>query len=904
MTMDMDDAVTGNDSMFDKNVYPMLHGFVDPLRAPNREIVGREHEQLQIRAALERPELSNVLLLAPAGAGKTALVQSTMLVDTERMYLEVDLSRMIANLSNADEMASRLKSLFDETIAYTKVVGREIVLFIDEAHQVVQLSAAAVEALKPILAASGTLGIRVIMATTFEEYNEFIKPNQPLDQRLQRILLTPPDSETTVQILRGMAERYDVSNLFPDDRLFREMYDLTERYQPADVQPRKSIKLLDAMVGWHRVTGKPMSMSLLADVLKLSTGIDVAFSVDGVAIKNNLDKRVFAQDMASSVIARRLQLCVADLHDKKKPNASFLFAGSTGVGKWCTNDTMVPVWRDDDVRWVRHGDLVAGDQVFARDGSVQSVVDVFPQGRQRVYRVHLADGRHLDVGGPHLWGVYTVARRERVHRGENLQPDVMSTLDMLNAGVTRPGSDGRNVVKFYIPAAGAVAWPESSLDDDPYTVGYEVGVQRSGDRSVPQEYVTGSIEQRWSLVRGLFDALGTIDPSGQRYRLSLTTASETLAEQTRTLLFSLGVSTSLSVRRIGDTERVEYDLHVRVAHEDKAQFFSVEEKKSIAAAAADVTNDRQHYYDMIGIVDIEDLGVDAEASCIYVDGDEHLYQAGEFVVTHNTEMTKALAELLFGDDTGRLIRFDMSEFALDDSLSLFRSELSQQVSNMGHAILLFDEVEKASPKVIRVLLQVLDDGRLTDDNGRQVSFLNTYIILTTNAGSEIFKTIGAYAGSDVGDGSTMDDFLKNIETSIRDTAGFPPELLGRIDEIVPFQPLSQKTLERIVISKLKQLRDEVKLRHNINVAIDERVIKYVSIDKIDTGTDSGGARNAVRTMQREVATEVATYINANPETDSIVVYVDGEMRAENKNRLKSGAKVKVDRNIGRRRGTN
>ena len=192
--------------------FECLDLYTAPVKKAEREIVGRENEIRTLYAALMRPELCNVILLAEAGAGKTALVQGTMILDKARQYLEVDLARMIADIEDANRMAARIKKLFDETAEYVKRTNTEVVLFIDEFHQIVQLSAAAVEALKPALADSGTRGIRVIAATTYTEFRKYISSNQPLVERLQRINLAEPDKDTTVKILKGMADRYGVAN--------------------------------------------------------------------------------------------------------------------------------------------------------------------------------------------------------------------------------------------------------------------------------------------------------------------------------------------------------------------------------------------------------------------------------------------------------------------------------------------------------------------------------------------------------------------------------------------------------------------------------------------------------------------------------------------------------------------
>lgn len=958
--------------------YELLAALSDPLKAPEREIVGREHEQMQLLAGMARPELANVILLAEAGTGKTALVQSTMQADAERLYLEVDPARMIAKAGDGDQMASMLKGFFDEAEIFVRAEDQELVLFIDEFHQIVQLSDASVEAIKPVLAASGARGIRVIAATTYDEFHKHISPNQPLVERLQRINLNPPDQEATVKILQGMAERYGVGEQFYDDHIFRQIYEYTQRYMPASSQPRKSILVLDSMVGWHRLTKRPMDRELLADVLQESLGVNVAFQVDGTRIKQELDAKVFSQDLATSSVARRLQLSVADLNDKSRPEASLLFTGSTGVGKLCANYELVPiVFPDGSAGWKRHGDLIAGeDQVLGRHGRPIDILGHFPQGMQDIYRVTTWDGRTLDVGGPHLWTVYTASQRSRVHVGKDVTPMVLTTEEMIECGVVRtyPG-DSREHLKFFLPANEAVAWPSQDFEVDPYVLGVLIGngcltetaltvssaddetvieigewlgtvpkhaaVQsyswnfprrvrvdgegsdklfqtadvlssvpeligvKSGDRRIPADYLCGSIEQRWALVRGLFDTDGTIEATGQRFNVSYSTFSKGLADDVRELLFSVGVSNTLKVwtrkreNEDGSTRTLtEYDVHVKVGNEDKARFFSLPRKYEIAKRAAVETNGRARVkkFDMVGIASIEKLDEQAESSCIYVDDDEHLYQAGDFVVTHNTEMTKQLSKLLFGDDQRHLIRMDMTEYASDDTFHAFRSELTKRVWDLSHAVLLFDEIEKASAMVTRILLQVLDDGKLNDDNNREVSFLNTYIVLTTNAGSEIYKTIAQYAEDDTGSGKQLEEYSKLIRRSISETTAenrFPPELLGRIDAIVPFQPLSRKTQEKIVRSKLKKLVQEVSVKHNVRLSIDERVLQYLVEDKADTDSNAGGARAAVAKMTSDVTTEVATFINEHPSERMVRVDVVGELVSDNKNRARSDAYIEV-----------
>ena len=334
-------------------LYPSLSLYTTPVKKAERPIVGREKEMDSVLAAMMRAELCNVMLLAEAGTGKTALVQGTMIHDAGRLYLEVNLSKMIADLTDPNQMADKLKMLFSETQAFRESQNIEIVLFMDEFHQVVQLSAAAVEALKPLLADSGTRGVRVIAATTYIEFRKFIQPNQPLVERFQRINLSQPDKATTVQILKSMAKRYGVGNQIHGDHLFEMIYEYTNRYIPANSQPRKSIIILDSMVGWYKYKKRKMDLKLLADVIYEAEGVNVAFRVDATKIKKELDAHVFAQEYATQMLENRLQVCVADLNDKSKPMSSFLFTGSTGVGKTEMTKQLARVLFQDEHRLIR-----------------------------------------------------------------------------------------------------------------------------------------------------------------------------------------------------------------------------------------------------------------------------------------------------------------------------------------------------------------------------------------------------------------------------------------------------------------------------------------------------------------------------------------------------------------------
>ena len=150
----------------------------------------------------------------------------------------------------------------------------------------------------------------------------------------------------------------------------------------------------------------------------------------------------------------------------------------------------------------------------------------------------------------------------------------------------------------------------------------------------------------------------------------------------------------------------------------------------------------------------------------------------------------------------------------------------------------------------------------------------------------------------------MKKYNKLIRTSISETTGdnrFPPELLGRIDAIIPFQPLSEATMKKICIAKLGELKREVEKKHNVVLNYDNRIVRYLIEENMDTSSKSGGARAVVSKLEKEVTTAVARFINANPNVTSIVAVVEGDMAIDNKNQLESDAYVTVKPFVGNKR---
>lgn len=567
----------------DLGAYEGLAEYAAPCPVPTRPVKGREDELDQMACAMERPEVSNVVLLGRAGTGKSTIVYEASRRDPSHLWLEVDVARMCQGLSNPDAMGARLKGLFDDAARLAADGGRPVVLFIDEFHQLVSLSYGAVEALKPILARSNAVGVHVVAATTYEEWVEYVSPNQALVERLERVSVKEMDHGSVVAVVDGFLTRHLDGSVPVEPGFSEAVVAATDDYMPANAQPRKAIQVADACVGTHRRTGCAVDKALVALVMERLCGARIETAIDAVGIHRYLDSRVFSQEAATEAVASRLEISAAGFCDPGRPKASFLFCGSTGVGK--------------------------------------------------------------------------------------------------------------------------------------------------------------------------------------------------------------------------------------------------------------------------------------------------------------TELAKALASSLFGSD-GAMVRFDMSEYADESLADRFRQALCQEVWSRPFSVVLLDEIEKASGAAVRLLLQVLDDARLSDRNGRETSFSSTYVVVTTNAAADVFDDVGRYDSGGAG------RLLQKLEPLIHDRLAsfeggrvFTPEFLGRIDCVVPFQPLSEETSMRVVEREVASVCEKAWRLHGVRVDVDPRLLDYFRSDLLNAAggvrdSKAGGARRVKGLVGSRVAVPVAAFINANPKSLRCRVSVEGELLDE------------------------
>jgi len=222
-----------------------------------------------------------------------------------------------------------------------------------------------------------------------------------------------------------------------------------------------------------------------------------------------------------------------------------------------------------------------------------------------------------------------------------------------------------------------------------------------------------------------------------------------------------------------------------------------------------------------------------------------------------TELTKALASFLFDDDSA-MVRIDMSEFMEKHSVARLigappgyvgyeeGGALTEAVRRRPYQVVLFDEIEKAHPDVFNVLLQVLDDGRLTDGQGRTVDFRNTLIIMTSNLGAEYLVNLGEDQDVD----AVRDEVMGVVKASFR------PEFLNRVDEVILFHRLRRKDMDRIVEIQLKRL-ESLLVDRKITLSLDHEAIEWLAAKGYDPAY---GARPLKRVMQKELQDPLAEKI--------------------------------------------
>jgi len=249
-----------------------------------------------------------------------------------------------------------------------------------------------------------------------------------------------------------------------------------------------------------------------------------------------------------------------------------------------------------------------------------------------------------------------------------------------------------------------------------------------------------------------------------------------------------------------------------------------------------------------------------------------------------TEMAKALAEFLFNNESA-LVRIDMSEYMEKYSVSRLigappgyvgyeeGGQLTEAIRRKPYAVVLLDEIEKAHPEVFNILLQVLDDGRLTDGKGRTVNFKNTIIIMTSNLGTDIIQR----------ELTNIDEARKalifeNVKNQILEILKLKmrPEFLNRVDDIILFKPLTKKEINQIARLQLSILKNRTK-ENGIELKITERALELIATLGFD---EQYGARPLKRAIQNHISNPLALKLLSSEYVSGDSIIVDASPRSE------------------------
>lgn len=490
------------------------------------------------------------------------------------------------------------------------------------------------------------------------------------------------------------------------------------------------------------------------------------------------------------------------------------------------------------------------------------------------------------IGGTHLRGAFSERLHQLKDEVKHAGGDVIVFLDeihtWMNAGGGGDGSDASNTLKTGLARGEFPCIGATTIDEFKKFVEADPAFERRFDMVLVEE---PDVETATEIVAGIRTHYE------EHHGISITDdALESAVRLSQRFIHE---------RRLPDKAIGVLDLAGSRAARTGLDTVGREEVAKIVAELAGIPperltqSDRERFLNMEGLIEKDVIGHESVVSRLsevirrnYA-GFRSNRPIGSFLFlgptgVGKTELVKVLSDFLF-HDRDAMVRFDMSEFMESHSVSRligappgyvgFESggQLTEAIRRRPYQVILFDEIEKAHPDILNLLLQLFDEGKLTDGRGRKVDFSNTCIIMTSNLGSAVFKDD---QGAKIGFGSASQNREKDTEEQVLDVAKnhFSPELWNRIDERLVFHPLTKAEVAKIAVLQISQTTQQLKEENDVTLIFSDAVIQHL----VENGgfDPELGARPMRQTIQRTIEGAIASMLLSGEATRGDHIYID------------------------------